>query len=376
MTTPSIMMATPTPKPIQKQFHGKKLLVWEGLVKVTEIQGWVKNRRLDLEVKRFKDANAGREPSNNEILEIMKSVPEFRLKELADDIRINGVRQHIVIASDGRLLDGNRRYYAVRYLLESMRGDDPLKSDYEAMPVWVLNAEASAEDEKRILVQENFYPSLKVEWPDYVKAQDVYAELQKNVPIEALTQRYHWSQAKIREAKDIMEMIDEFLIFATTVKTEDQDGLGLQETEAERLAAEKYQHFNEAKKSFKERLDRDLEFKQQFFRWIYENKFASFAEVRVAEKAWDNPKARRVLLSNDPKAGKKAKALIDFEKRFEEELVEVDNEIEEFVKFLGQLTTEQKAQIGQESLIKLKSALGIVTRMVEPDQGKKQEVEG
>jgi len=365
MTPPTILEIKPAPKAAQKKFHGKLLLVWEGLARVSRVQGWVKNRRLDLEVKRFRDANVGREPDNDEILAIMKSVPEFRLKELADDIRINGVRQPIVLSSDGRLLDGNRRYFAVRLLLETTKGDDPVRSEYECIPAWVLDHETSQEDEQRILVQENFYAPLKVEWPDYVKAQLIYQEIQNGVPIATLNQRYHWSEAKIREAREIMELIDEFLIFATTVKSEEQDGLGLQATEAERLAAEKYQHFNEARKSFKERLYKDLDFKQQFFRWIFENKFSSFAEIRIAAQAWDHPRARQILLSNDPKAGKKAKALIDYEKRFEDDLIEVDNEIEEFVKFLGQLTTEQKEKIPVESLTKLKHALSAVVSMVE-----------
>ena len=46
-------------------------------------------------------------------------------------------------------------------------------------------------------------------------------------------------------------------------------------------------------------------------------------------------------------------------------MIEVDNEIEEFVKFLGQLTTEQKEKIPVESLTKLRHALSAVVSMVE-----------
>ena len=363
MKSPSILLAKPEPKIVQKQFHGKKVMVWDGVAKVESVHGWVSNPRLELEIKRFRDQHAGRDPDNEEIFGIMKSVKDFKLKELADDIRVNGVRVPIVITGDGKLLDGNRRYYAVRLLLETMKNDHPERSDFEVMPVWVLE-KASLDDEQRILVQENFYASLKVEWPDYVKAQRVYSDLQAGNHPKTVAQRYNWSASKVNETKKIMELVDEFTMFATTNPGDEVDGLGLSDIEAERIAADKYQFFNEAQKSLTSVLDTDIEFKQNFFRWIYEGKFASFAEVRVAGDAWNNEKAKRILMSDDPKGGKKAKAIIDYEKNFEKEVIEVEEEIDGFVKFLGELTTEQKKELSEESLLKLENALSTVVGMI------------
>ncbi len=365
MNSPTILLSKPTPLHSQKPFHGKKLLIWEGLVDVKSVNGWVSNPRLDLEIKRFKDEHVGRSPNNEELFTIMKSIKDFRLKELADDIRINGVRQPIVLSATGRLLDGNRRYYAVRLILESLNAEDASRSDFQSIPAWVLDERCTEEDEDRILVQENFYPALKVEWPDFVKAQRIYADLQKGDPVKTVSQRYNWNPAKLRETKNIMMLIDEFINYATTVSNGDEDGLGLSELEAERIAAEYYQYFNEAQKSFRQLLEKDIEFKFNFFQWIYKKKFSSFAEVRIAADAWENEEAKRILLSDDIRAGKKAKAIIDYAKNVEKTVRNTDEIISDFVTFLGSLTTEQKKELPKDLLIKLKTAISTVVKMIE-----------
>lgn len=370
MSVPEILQSTPEPQVTQKQFNGKKLVIWEGEIDVDNIIGWVNNRRLDLEIKRFRDQHAGREPDNDEIFAIMKSVKDFKLKDLADDIRVNLVRVPIVVSSKGKLLDGNRRYYAVRMILESLKDDDPAKADFTSIPAWVLESNKE-EDEERIIVQENFYQSYKVEWTYYIKAQQIYQDLQKKDPTKTVAQRYNWSEGAIRDTRRIMELIDDFLVFATTEPDDENEelGLGLPQVEAERIAAENYQYFNEAQKSFRNRLEQDLDFKQQFFLWIHQKKFASFPEVRIAEEAYDNPKVKKILMSDEPKAGRKARALIDYDKNFEKEAQIAEATIEDFVRFLSELTTVQKREIPKESLDNLESALSTVLQMIKSSKG-------
>lgn len=369
MKIPEIMLDKPEPKITQKSFHGKKIQVWEGHASVDKIHGWVKNPRIDIELKRFRDNHAGRDPSGDEIFSIMKNIKDFRLKDLAADVRLNGVRQPIIITNDGKLLDGNRRYYSARLILEDI---DPAKrknSEFAKLPVWVLHDDCSTEDEEYIIVQENFYAAHKVEWPDYVKAQHVYEDIQAGLPVKSVSQKYAWSQSKVSETKRIMELIDEFREVATGEVNDDDEysGFGLSDLESERVAAEKYQFFNEAQKSFRARLEKDFDFKMNFFRMLLDGKFKSFAEVRVVTKVWDSPRARNILLSNDPKAAKKAKAIVDYEESVESEEATVDDVISDFVKFLGDMTTHQKAKLHykHDQLEKLKEALNIVIEMTE-----------
>jgi hypothetical protein len=369
MKVPKIMMDKPEPKMTLKSFHGKKIQVWEGRALVDKIHGWVKNPRIDLELKRFRDNHAGRDPNGDEIFSIMKNIKDFRLKDLAADVRSNGVRQPIIITNAGKLLDGNRRYYSTRLILEDIDPANQKNSEFGELPVWVLHDDCSEEDEEHILVQENFYAAQKVEWPDYVKAQHVYEEIQAGLPVKSVAQKYAWSQSKVSETKRIMELIDEFREVATGELNDDDEysGFGLSDLESERVAAEKYQFFNEAQKSFRARLEKDFDFKMNFFRMLLDGKFKSFAEVRVATKAWDSPRAKKILLSDDPKAAKKAKAIVDYEESVEKEEATVEDAIIDFVKFLGDMTTDQKAKLRDKPghLEKLKDALNTVIEMTE-----------
>lgn len=366
MSAPEILEASPNPRPIQKPFHGRKILVWEGRARISNIHGWVRNPRMDVELKAFKDQHANRDPSDEEIYELMTSVLDFRLKELAGDIHVNGVRNPIILTSDGDLLDGNRRYFASKYVLEKMKVEDPDRKDYETIPAWVLDSDCTTDDEKHIIVQENFYTSNKVEWPDYVKAKHIYEDIMDGLSVQAVSQRYSWNKSKINETKRIMELIDEFNLFATSTE---EEGLGISEVEAEREATENYQFFNEAQKSYRQKLAEDVEFKLQFFQWIHSKKFKSFQEVRVAGKAWDHEEAKRILLSDDAQGGKKAKAIIDYEASGIKQVEDTEKKIREFVIFLEGLTTLQKSQISDETFDSLAQGLKIVIKMTE--MGKK-----
>ena len=369
MKFPEIMLNKPEPKLTQKSFHGKKVQVWEGYAHVDKIHGWVKNPRIDIELKRFRDNHAGRDPNGDEIFSIMKNIRDFRLKDLAADVRLNGVRQPVIITNGGKLLDGNRRYYSAKLILDDIDLVERKNSEFGKLPVWVLHEDCSEEDEESILVQENFYAAQKVEWPDYVKAQHVYSDIQAGLPNKSVGQKYAWSSSKVSETKRIMELIDEFRAVATgELNDEDEySGFGLSELESERIAAEKYQFFNEAQKSFRARLDKDFGFKMSFFRMLLDGKFKSFAEVRVVTKAWDNPRAKKILLSDDPNAAKKAKAMVDYEESVEQEETNVEDVIASFVKFLGDMTTDQKEKLRDKPahLLKLKEALSTVLKMTE-----------
>lgn len=367
MTKPSLLEDQPTPRLVQKSFHGRKVAIWEGFTAVSNVHGWVKNPRLELELKRFKDDHAGRDPSDSEILAIMQSVKEFGLKELAADIRNNGVRQPIILNSSGRLLDGNRRFYAVKFILEKADPSDPNLQDYKKIPVWLLDESCTEEDEQRILVQENFYPALKVEWPDFVKARYVYDDLINGIPAQSVGQKYGWNASKVNETRKIMDLIGEFIEFATTSVGE--EGLGKTELEAERLAAERYQQFNEAQKSFLNQLSTDFEFKVQFFRWVAEGKFSSFQEVRIAWEGWNDPSVRRLLLGTDPEAGKKARAEVEYKKVTRENTGKASERIDDFVRFLEQLTTAEITSLTDENIETLRIALKTVAEMAKAVKG-------
>jgi hypothetical protein len=366
---PSFLLPDPDPQTKQRLYNGRKLLVWEGRVKVASIQGWVDNPRINLAKRTLQEKVGSRELSQKEVFDLMKNDPEVRLKGLRDDILKNGLREPLTLSSDGKLLDGNRRFFAVKFALESMGLTDPNKQDLETVPVFVLYDLATKADEQNVLVEENFSPSLKREWPDFVKAQMIVkASEEEGLNPSQIAEKFNWPKGKIQETLRINEIITDFLIFATaSINPEDPagGGLGLGEQEAEVLAAENYQYFNEAQKSFYNPLKSDIDFKFQFFKWIFEQKFSSFLEVRIAHNAWKHPEAKAVILRSDPTAAKEARTILEYNSRVIRNTDDAARRIDLLVQFLKDMTADEIQSLPDASRENLKQALALVAKMSE-----------
>jgi hypothetical protein len=341
-------------------------MVLEGKVRIAEIQGWIENPRIELAKKKISGSVGDRRLQQDEVFELMKSDPEIKLNELRDDIMRNGLREPLTLSHSGKLLDGNRRFFAIKHALAGMQPDNPDRANLEAVDAYVLTEDASEEDEENVLVEENFSPSLKIEWPDYVKALKVIEAHEVGLGTQEIARKFNWRRGKVEETLRIYKLIQEFIVFATESKDPDDEsggGLGISEQEAESIAAKSYQYFNEAQKSFFQQLSTDVDFKFQFFRWIHEGKFHSFPEVRVAHQAWKHPEARAALLSQEPTAAKSAKAILDYNNRLVRNDEEVAGRIEGFVKFLQSMTAAQIAGLPKATRENLESSLELVIRM-------------
>jgi hypothetical protein len=65
------MLPDPEPRPEPRWFNAKEFIVWEGRASLLDLEGWVDNPRIDIPVELFKEENLGREPNNEELLDIM-----------------------------------------------------------------------------------------------------------------------------------------------------------------------------------------------------------------------------------------------------------------------------------------------------------------
>jgi hypothetical protein len=363
---PTFILDKPEPLIKQRLYNGRKLVVWEGKVKIAKITGWVENPRIEIAKKRLAQKLGARQLTQEEISDLMKNDPEVKLKDLRDDIIKNGLREPLTLSFDGKLLDGNRRFFAIKFALESMPVTDLNRQDLETVDAYVLTESSSEDDEQNVLVEENFSPSLKIEWPDYVKAMHVVSASEAGLTPEEISQKFSWGKGKIRETLKINEIIQEFITYATSPMDSNDEsggGLGLSEQEAETIAAKNYQFFNEAQKSFFEPLKVDFDFKIQFFKWIHDGKFSSFPEVRVAYKAWKSPEAKAVLMQPDPTAAKKAKTILEYNDRVVRSTDEAVGCIDNFVKFLNNMTAAEMNLLPDQSKENLENALQLVVKM-------------
>jgi hypothetical protein len=363
---PTFILDQPEPHVKQRLYNGRKLIVWEGKVRIDSIQGWVENPRIEIAKKKLVQRVGNRQLAQDEIFDLMKNDPEVKLKDLRDDIIKNGLREPLTLSFSGKLLDGNRRYFALRFALETMPATDPNRQDLETVNAYILNNDSTEDDEQNVLVEENFSPSLKIEWPDYVKAMHVVAAHDEGLTEAEIARKFSWAKAKVKETLKIHEIINEFQTYAiSTVDPNDESGggLGLSEQDAETVAAKNYQYFNEAQKSFFNPLKSDFDFKIQFFKWIHDGKFSSFPEVRVAHKAWENPEAKAAIMQPHQTAAKDAKAILDYNNRISRSTDEAIGRIDSFVSFLNDMSAAEMSLLPDTSKSNLEKALEMVIKM-------------
>jgi hypothetical protein len=365
-TPPKMMLENPIPRIEQRLYHGRKILVWKGNVKMSSIQGWADNPRIELAKKSLQAVVGHRELSQEEILNLMNNETTFKLKELRDDILKNGLRIPLTLSFNGTLLDGNRRFFAIKSALATMQPSDPNRQDLETVHVFVLHMDATDEDEQNVLVEENFSASLKIEWPDYVKAKRVIDAKEHGLDIRAIADKFNWPMQKVRETIRIQEIIQDFEVYATSPNDpsdEGSSGLGLSNEESQALAAKNYQYFNEAQKSFFDAMNTDIDFKIQFFKWIHEGKFSSFPEVRIAYKAWQNPEAKAAILQSGPVSAKDAKGILDYNERVARSTEGAAARIDTFVRFLKDLTAEEIKAIPELARENLQASLALLIKL-------------
>lgn len=371
---PSFLESAPQPAIENRLYHGSHVSLWRGAVRLSNVHGWADNPRLALEMNRWKSDFANAEISEDDLYEMMKITDHIKLKELSADIAANGLREPIVLTFDGKLLDGNRRFFAIKFAHDNAKLP-ALKEEMENIPVFVLTKGATEREITNILVEENFSPSLKREWPDYVKAQHIRQAEEEGFKVSKIAQQFGWSPTKVRDTLKIGEITDAFITYATGDSDMEEGGLGLSELEAERIAADNYQFFNEAKKSFHGALS-DNDFANLFYTLIAKGKkdggfFKRFDEVRCAHDGYKHSIGREILETAAAGGGRDLKALIQMEKSNLQARQSNEGRIEEFVAFLRKLSAEQMRDISDNAFNGLRESLVLVQKLVEAAKNQK-----
>jgi hypothetical protein len=298
-------------------FHGREVHVNGGFVRVSDIELWDENERLDVHVKQFEEEH-GRSPSPDELLQIMLSeMPlsgldgsdQFKIVELARSIANNGVRRPPIIDLDGTLLDGNRRVTGCHYVLRSSEFTSEQKKRAEWVYVWQLTEHATDEDRDVVVVSLNFEPDHKQDWPTYVKARRIYDEFQRLLNLEPRPP----SAKRIIELKrevsqtfalgpttstvdrfiKMVEGADDFEEYHVNEKQRD-------EFEVKHAATKRFEYFDELAKGkgpggVAHTLGRDEELKHLVFDLLLQGKFRNFAQIRDIKHVPDNPDMLEIL---------------------------------------------------------------------------------
>lgn len=179
-----MIIATNNIEAQKKLFHNEWINVYPTYLPLSEIHFWKKNNRTIFTFERLCRIK-GKKLDDLSIEEITQFIAEqdiHKLEVLAESIGRNGVQVPLIIRDDGKLLDGNRRYFASQFLKLLRKGTtDPNPAVLENIPVYVIRKEdLTPALELKILAEANFVPDLKVSWPLDAQARavdDYYQEL-------------------------------------------------------------------------------------------------------------------------------------------------------------------------------------------------------
>jgi len=163
--------------PEQKLFHNIRINVYPTEVRLEDISYWKENLRTLLSFSLLEKKNK-KELSKIPLEDIVNYLAKQRglqIEKLASSIERNGVRVPLIILErGGRLMDGNRRFFACHYLLRKAQKDGiPRPAILDKIPVWVIKNKdiPDFKTEQKILAEANFVPDYKVPWTDDVKAK-------------------------------------------------------------------------------------------------------------------------------------------------------------------------------------------------------------
>ena len=280
-----------------------------------QIKGWTDNPRVKLVINRWRNRNhmsADTVPDDEEMLELMldddernrnKSNQTFSVVELGEDVKRNGVREPIIVTWYGKLLDGNRRKFAVMWALSDRGGASSEHLQLlSRIPMFVLGKNATPEQEQSILIQENYAESLKVRWPEVVTNGALYRryqELSDIFPNEndlSIRQRLReeFPRFKITDIRGRIEtwnLIEEFRA---------EYGDEVDEDDLEALINDRFQFFRQANDTYRNKnVFNDPEFKELLFKGIQHGLFPSFASVRELDDIYQGGRATEVFLEGE-----------------------------------------------------------------------------
>jgi len=208
--------------PIKKIFHNEWIDVYPSTLSFEEIHYWPENNRTLFTFERL-EAKSGKklnELTLDEITEFVATEPIHDLSKLAKSISKSGVQVPLIVRDDGKLLDGNRRYFACSWLrMQAEKNGLPFPSVLKKIPVLIIKKSdlSTPVMELKIIAEANFIPDLKVTWPLDAQARAVEAYAQtitnksESEAIQELADVFGIDRPRVTELLDTLNLTKEFI---------------------------------------------------------------------------------------------------------------------------------------------------------------------
>ena len=163
--------------PHKKRFHDVPLTVYPTNLPLSKIDFWSENNRtLFTFEKLIRDLGRKLEDiSIDEVTNYVANSPVHSLDDLAKSIRNNGVQVPLIVRDDGKLLDGNRRFFACHLIRMQDISRSVITGDIlDEIPVLIIHeSDLNKTLELKIIAEANFIQDLKLPWPLDAQARAV-----------------------------------------------------------------------------------------------------------------------------------------------------------------------------------------------------------
>jgi len=226
-------------------FHDKVVEVYEGYVDVNSLKLWKDNDRTLLDLEHLAKESGLQDIGKLSDEDIIKSIIKnglHKIKELAKSIKMNGVRVPLIITYEKEILDGNRRFIACKYLLDT---EEEQKDEFKSVLAYCLKPNLSKNLRYKIISEMNFLPDHKEKWPREVRAKyirQLFIEYREKYgekkAINEITFLLGIGKSDVYRFIAVLNMINEYKNFAKKISEQ-------AEKEAELFAREKFQFFEE-----------------------------------------------------------------------------------------------------------------------------------
>lgn len=379
-------------------FHGVRVPMNQGFVRVRDVVLWDANERIEIHLNQFRQTT-GRDPGPDELLDIMLSrlgltglteddrADQFKVVGLARSIAVNGVRRPPILDVDGTLLDGNRRVAACRYILDSDEFSVEEKQRAEWVFAWQLTTHATDTDRDAVVVSLNFEPDNKVEWPPYIKARKVSEAWQEMLAVlphapgqreqatmkRTLSQRFALGPdpGPVTRYLEMTAWAQEFEDHHIVKRSRDP-------FEVQHRASKHFEYFDELSKGKRPggvayALKEDDRFRELVFDLLFDGKFKNWRQIRDLKYVSNDEDAYEQLLkardAEDVDDGQEhldnAVSIARLRSK-EARTLGANTRIDQFVDWLEQLPVSAfRDQIRVDSLRRLLDALALVRRQAE-----------
>lgn len=327
-------------------FHDERVEVYKGQVDVNSIHLWRDNDRTTLDIEHLLKESGQRDIgklTDEQIIGTIIKNGVHKISDLAKSIKMNGVRQPLILTYGKELLDGNRRFIACKYLLAKEKQSD---IKFETATAYCLKAPLSKSLKYKIISEMNFLPDYKVQWAREIRAKYVRQlfneykdKFGEKKAIKEVSYLLDIDKQDIFRFIEVLKMIEGYIKFVAE-KSEQA------KKDAEMFAREKFHFFEEFyNKGVKGKENKNIieEDKNLFYGYLFNKQLISMTGIREFAAMLQYPPVRKIIRSK--------KETLDYAKSIYDDIVipkRASSKIERFCSWLDGLSKNEIRDISDD----------------------------